>query len=101
MQLTEEYDQELADSVLDVSVQANGNVAEELLKGGDMSGALLELMEPVIQKREQQAISQGIQGTICILRDVGIDDQEIKRRIMGQYNLSEEVAAKYLISTHA
>ena len=103
VRLSGKYDRELVDSVLDVSVRANKKAVELLLEGGEeMSGALLELMEPVIQrevdKARSQGISQGIRGTVSIFRDMGIDDQEIKRRIIGQYHLSEEDAEEYMQS---
>ena len=113
MRLGGKYDRELVDSVLEISIRANEAAAEALLEEGEeMSGALLELVEPLIQKRERdawnngknqglsrgitQGITQGIHGSVCILRDMGLDDREIKRRIMGQYNLSEKTAEEYL-----
>ncbi len=80
-----------------------GFVAALLLEGGEeMSGALLELMEPVIQrevdKEREQWISQGIRGTVSILRNMKIDDHEIKSGIMEQYHLSEKAAEEYLRS---
>ena len=109
--LSEQYDRELVDSVLEVSVRANGEAMEALLEGGeDMSGALMELVEPLIQKREQQAareaksqgisqgINQGISQGIRGFRSLGHSDQEIKRVLMVQYGLTEKVAEEYLRS---
>lgn len=109
MRLTGKYDRELADSVLDVSIRANAWTAKSLLEGGEeMSGALLELMEPIIQQKEtdawnsgnsqglSQGINQGIQGAVHILQSVGLNDQEIKNKIMEEYNLSETATAEYL-----
>lgn len=54
------YDRELVDSVLEVSIRANEAAAEALLEEGEeMSGALLELVEPLIQKRERDAWNNG------------------------------------------
>ncbi len=129
-ELTGKYDRELADSVLDICVRANKETVKALLEGGEtMSGALLEIMEPVIREKEaaawdsgnkqgisqgirqgisqgigqglEQGLEQGIQGTVSILRDIGLSDPEIARRIMEQYHLSESAAAGYLASKQA
>ena len=62
--LTGKYDQELADSVLNVSALANERVVEKLMEGdGSMSEALLEIMkpmiEPMIEKQRQIAMEEG------------------------------------------
>lgn len=48
--LTGKQERELADSVLEVSVRANRHVADELRGGEGVCNALLELMEPEINK---------------------------------------------------
>ena len=125
--LPEQYDRDLADSVLEVSVRANEGAAEALLEGGEeMSGALLELVEPLIQKREleakkegisqgisqgfsqgisqgisqgfSQGINQGISQGIRGFRSLGHSNQEIKSVLTIQYGLTEEAAEKYLQS---
>ena len=67
-----------------------------------MNDALMELVEPLIQKREQQAAretkSQGISQGIRGFRSLGHSDQEIKRVLMAQYGLTEKDAEKYLRS---
>ncbi len=66
--LTEKWERELADSVLEVSVRANRETMEELRRDEGMCQALLEIMKPEIneiveaeaRKREQRGLSQGI-----------------------------------------
>ena len=71
-----------------------------------MSGALLELMEPLIRQKEaeawekgnRQGASQGIQRAVCALRSLGHSDKEIKNVLIIQYDLPEETAEEYLVS---
>ena len=106
--LEEKFDRELADSVLEVSVKANKQLVENLRGDGNMSQALLEIMEPVLLEREkqieirvkkeciQEGIKEGIRGLVDVLRDLGHDDNEIKSAIMKQYHLSETETTEYL-----
>lgn len=48
--LTEKFERELADAVLEVSVRANQGIVEELKGDKHMCQALLEIMEPEINK---------------------------------------------------
>ncbi len=105
-------DREFADSVLEVSVQANRRVLEEIIGDDSMSEALLEMMapviEPILQQREEiarqrgmnqgisEGMAQGIQGTISILREFGHEDAEIQASVMKEYGLSLEEAERYL-----
>ncbi len=86
--------------MLDVIIRANEKTAELLEGGEEISGALLELMEPVIRKEEakSQGFGQGIRGTVSILRNMKIDDCEIKSGIMEQYHLTEKAAEEYMCS---
>ena len=123
-QLTEKGDRELADSVLDVSVQVNKRIIEELKGDDDVSQVLLEIMEPLIKPRlllavetaekaglekgmqkgmqegmqrgMQEGMQKGIQGTVEVLRDLGHEDTEISQIIQRKYSLSEKEAAEYL-----
>lgn len=102
--LTKKSDRELADSVLEVSVQANKQVIKELIGDDYMSQALLEIMEPLILMREEESLKEGlkeglkkgIQGTVDVLRDLGHGDIEIQTIIKKKYNLSDGEAAEYL-----
>lgn len=70
----------------------------------NMSGLLLELVEPLIQERERSAEirgrkegrREGIIGTVDALQKFGHNYEEIKTWIMKNYDLSEEEAEKYL-----
>lgn len=94
--LTQKNDKELADSVLEVSVQANKQVIEELIGDDSMSQALMEIMEPQLLLREKEGLKKGIQGAVELLRDLQHGDVEIKSIIKKKYNLSDEEAAEYL-----
>lgn len=115
-QLTDKYDRELADSVLDVSIGANQRVFEELKEDKNMSEALLQMMMPDLELKEkawkeeamrqgleqgiergiEQGIERGIRGTVDILRNLGQKDPDIKNIITKQYNLSNEEADSFL-----
>lgn len=97
-------DRELADAVLEVAIKANWKVAQELRGDGKMGQALLELMEPEINKiketvREettQQVTQQAIKNAILALRVCEQDDMAIKNAIMKAYGISDNEAEGYL-----
>lgn len=97
--LTEKADKELADSVLEVSIGANKQVMKELIGDDSMCQALMEIMEPIIQLRDQENIEKGlkkgIQVTIDTLREFGHKDAEIKAVIMRKYDISAEEVEGY------
>ncbi|MCM1189576.1 MAG: hypothetical protein NC541_09795 [bacterium] len=94
--LSEKRDQELADSVLKVSAEANRQVVNELIGGNTMYEALLEFMEPQKKLWKKEGLDEGIQGAVDTLRDFGHEEEEIKTAIMKRYDLSEEEAENYL-----
>lgn len=98
--LTEKVDKEFADSVLEVSIGANKQIIEEVIGDDSMCQALMEIMEPVIQLRDQENIEKGlkkgIQVTIDTLREFGHKDAEIKAAIMRKYDISAEEVDGYL-----
>lgn len=102
--LTKKMNKELADSVLEVSIGTNKQIMEELIGDDSMCQALMEIMEPVIQLRDQENIEkglkkglkQGIQVTIATLREFGYGDAEIKDAIMRKYDISAEEVEGYL-----
>lgn len=59
--LTQKQERELADSVLEVSVRANRRVADELRGGDSVCNALLELMEPEINKIVGEATKAAVE----------------------------------------
>ena len=56
--LTQEVKKELADAVLEVSIQANYQTVEELREDEGMCQALLEIMEPEINRIVEEATKQ-------------------------------------------
>ena len=110
--LEREYDREMADSVLRVSVDANEQLIRELMEDGSMYESLMELMEPQIQiltrkswdegleqgriQGQKQGQQEGIKGAVIALRGFGHGDSEIKAAIIKTYGLSEETAEEYL-----
>lgn len=99
--LREKLDKEYADSILEVSLRANGHLMERLKGDDSMSEALLEIMKPVLQERERlgmkEGIKEGIKGSVKVLRNLGHDDDIIRAAIMKEYHLSEEEAGEYLL----
>ncbi len=110
------FDRELADSVLQVSVSANKQVVEELRGDENMCQALLEIMEPEINKikaevtkevtrevtREvtkevtREVTREGINNTILALRECGQTEDIIKQIISKAYHISFQEAEDYL-----
>ena len=98
--LTHKFDRELADSVLEVSIRANKQVVEGLRGGDKMCKALLEIMEPEIDKiigeiRADDAHNSIIRA-VKSFRDLGVDDERIKGLLVKNYELSPNDAATYL-----
>lgn len=107
--LTGELDRELADSVLEVSIRANRKMIEELRGDDDMCKALLEIMEPEINKiveietkkrTEMEAEKNEKRGrilaTVEILKEIGKSEEEIKNMLMIKYDLSDAETRLYL-----
>ncbi len=93
-------DRELADAVLGVAIKANWQTAQELRGDGNMCEALMELMEPEINKIKEnvreETMQQGIKNAIIALRVCGNGDIEIKNAIMKVYGVSDSEAESYL-----
>ena len=98
MKLT--FDRELADSVLEVSIRANRHVVDELRGDGSMCQALLEIMEPEINKIKEDAVAAAKEDEIlCAVksfRDLGASDIQIKDVLVKNHRLSFAEAEKYL-----
>ncbi len=62
-----------------------------------MGGKVLEYEAKTI-KREgiKEGIKEGIEGTVSILKNLGVPQQIILANIQEQYNLSPEDSKKYL-----
>ena len=97
-------DRELADAVLGVAIKANWQMAQELRGDGNMYEALMELMEPEINKikenvREettQQVTQQGIKNAIAALKDSGHTNDAIRSFLVMAYSITQSEAEKYL-----
>ena len=95
-QLSGKADRELADSVLQVSVEANKKIVEELMGDENMCEALMEIMEPQLLKREREVRQEAIQVAVEVLRDIGQEDVEIRSILVTKYGLTAEEADEYL-----
>ena len=101
-------DRELAEAVLGVAIKANWRVAQELRGDGNMCEALMELMEPEINKikenvREettqqvtQQVMQQGIKNSIAALKNSGHTNDAIRSFLVTAYSITQSEAEKYL-----
>jgi len=97
-------DRELADAVLGVAIRANWQTAQELRGDGNMCEALMELMEPEINKikenvREettQQVTQQAIKNAIAALKDYGHTKEAIRSILVRMYSITQSEAEKYL-----
>ncbi len=66
-----------------------------------MGGKILEyeakaIRQDGINQGISQGINQGIEGTVSILKNLGIPPQTILTKIQEQYNLTPEASKKYL-----
>ena len=61
-----------------------------------MYEALMEIMEPQIQLREKAVLKKGIQIAIKSLKDVGTNEEDIRKVIIKNYGLSESDVDEYL-----
>ena len=94
--ITQKFDRELADSVLEVSIRANRQIVDELRGGNGMCKALLEIMEPEIEKIRADDARTSIIRAVKSFRDLGVDDGKIKEILVKNYELSPNDAATYL-----
>ena len=75
-------DKELADSVLEVSIRANWEIIKELRRNENMCQALLEIMEPEIDKIKNQVKNETkIRMIIELGQEDGLSDTAIIERI--------------------
>lgn len=59
--LTGEFDQQMADSVLKVSIDANKQLIREMMEDESMYESLMELMEPRLLLRDKTKMEEGMQ----------------------------------------
>lgn len=98
--LTPKFDRELADSVLEVSVRANKQVIEELRGDDSMCQALLEIMEPeidrIVKSKVQNETQRNIISSVKSFRDLGAGNEKIKEILIENYKLTAKEAEMYL-----
>ena len=109
--LNESFDRRLADSVLEVAMQANKEIVKKLRGDESMCQALWEIMEPeisqIVDERTQKRVeeekqklleeqNQSILRIVARLRKLGTEDVEIKEILMEDYRLSSEKANAYI-----
>ena len=86
--------------MLQVSIGANKQVVEELRGDENMCQALLEIMEPEINKIKaevtREVTKEGINNTILALRECGQTEDVIKQIISKAYHISFQEAENYL-----
>lgn len=58
--LTGEFDKEMADSILRVSIDANKQLIREMMEDESMYESLMELMEPRLILRDKTKIEEGM-----------------------------------------
>ena len=67
-----------------------------LMKQEMLDQGLKQGIERGIEQGLKQGIGQGIKGAVDILRDMGHENEEIKKVIMKRYELTEKDADAYL-----
>lgn len=98
--VSDEYDRELVESILEVTLNANSSLIEELRGDVKMGEMILKVVQPLILEREKKAENRGIErgkilGAVEILRNFN-SNEEIKTIIMEKYHLTESDAESYL-----
>lgn len=103
-EVSNEYEKELVESILEVTLKANSGLAEKLMGDVKMGEMILKVVQPLILERERKAKKEGIEegiergkilGAIEILRSFNSND-DIKTIIMDKYHLTENDVEKYL-----
>ena len=119
--ISDKKERELIDAVLDVSVAANRDIVEEIKRGDEnMCQALMEIMKPEIDEVVNNAVKKAridernetterveretaervteraIKVAVEMLRNLNLGNDEIKKALQKNYNLSEEEALSYL-----
>ena len=79
-------EKEYADSILEVALKANRELADQLRSDENMSKTLLEIMEPVLQERTEKAIKEGRkegrkEGMVYAYYEMSLETKEIAKRV--------------------
>lgn len=106
--LTDTFDKEMAESVMQVTLGANQNLIQKIKGEDTMYEVLLEIMEPEISEIKQKSIDEGkqkgrqegrqeaIKDSVDVLRQFGHSDDEIKAALIDKYHLSEKEVLAFL-----
>ena len=93
-------DMEFADSVLEVSIQANFETVEQLRGDDKVCQALLEIMEPEINKIKESVTESVTESNILSavesFRSLGASDAKIKELLTTKFHLSSQKADSFL-----
>ncbi len=99
-ELDEKYDRQLADAVLEVSTRANREIVEQLRGDGTMCKALLEIMEPEINRIVETTVKtearKSILNAVKSFRDLGISDAKIIEMLTKNYACTPQKARSFL-----
>ena len=92
--LTLDFDRQLANSVLEVSIRANQEIVQELKGDEKMCQALLELMEPEINKITEKAVEKAVKEAVDKTADK--EARETASNMLKSGNFSPEEIKKYI-----
>lgn len=87
--LTQKFERELADSVLEVSVRANKQMVEELRGDDSMCQALLEIMEPEINKIAGEAAQKAAKEAAQKAAKEAAEEIALKMLKSGKFSAEE------------
>ncbi len=94
--ISEKSDREFADAVLEINVRANQRIVDELKGENSMCQALLEIMEPEINKIVESERKKFVLIAVKSFRDLGANDNKIIEILKRDYGLSMNEAGEYL-----
>ena len=87
--LTGEFDQEMADSVLKVSIDANKQLIREMMEDESMYESLMELMEPRLLLRDKTKMEEGMRQGMQQGMQQGQKITAMRMLKSGKYTLDE------------
>ncbi len=76
--------------------EANWEIVKELRGDDSMCKALLQIMEPEINKIVESKVQKSILNAVRSFRDLGADDKRIQEILVKNYELTPEEAIQYL-----
>ena len=98
--LTQRYDRELADSVLNVTARANEDLIEELRGDGIMCEALMEIMAPEIAQRVEELTEERVRQRLAQRVEELTEErvrQRLEQRVEQQIKQLEQASVKSVI----